>query len=82
MPGSLGPCSRVRGCSAQGYSVSLGHRPAWSGARQTHTLSPERATSISIEVLVEGEYAKRLSPIARERGQPPGEVVAELVRNA
>lgn len=37
---------------------------------------------ISIEVLVEGEDAKRLSRIASERGQLPGEVVAELVRNA
>jgi hypothetical protein len=37
---------------------------------------------ISIEVLVEGEDAKRLSKIANERGQLPGEVVAELVRKA
>jgi hypothetical protein len=37
---------------------------------------------ISIEVLVEGEDAKRLTRIASERGQRPGEVVAELVRNA
>jgi hypothetical protein len=38
--------------------------------------------AISIEVLVEGEDAKRLAKIASERGQRPGEVVAELVRNA
>ena len=38
--------------------------------------------AISIEVLVEGEDAKRLARIASERGQRPGEVVAELVRNA
>ena len=37
---------------------------------------------ISIEVLVEGEDARRLTRIATERGQRPGEVVAELVRNA
>jgi hypothetical protein len=37
---------------------------------------------ISIEVLVEGEDARRLTRIASERGQKPGEVVAELVRNA
>jgi hypothetical protein len=37
---------------------------------------------ISIEVLVEGEDARRLTQIATERGQRPGEVVAELVRNA
>ena len=37
---------------------------------------------ISIEVLVKGEEAKRLTRIATERGQRPGEVVAELVRNA
>jgi hypothetical protein len=37
---------------------------------------------ISIEVLVEGENARRLTQIATERGQRPGEVVAELVRNA
>jgi len=37
---------------------------------------------ISIEVLVEGEDAQRLSRIAARRGQKPGEVVAELVRNA
>jgi hypothetical protein len=37
---------------------------------------------ISIEVLVEGEDAQRLSQIAAKRGQKPGEVVAELVRNA
>ena len=38
--------------------------------------------AISIEVLVEGEDARRLARIASERGQRPGEVVAELVRNA
>jgi len=38
--------------------------------------------AISIEVLVEGEDAKRLARIASERGQRPGEVVAELVRSA
>jgi len=37
---------------------------------------------ISIEVLVEGEDARRLTRIASERGKRPGEVVAELVRNA
>jgi hypothetical protein len=37
---------------------------------------------ISIEVLVEGEDAKRLTRIASERGQKSGEVVAGLVRNA
>ena len=38
--------------------------------------------AISIEVLVEGEDAKRLAKIASERGQRPGEVVAALVRSA
>jgi hypothetical protein len=38
--------------------------------------------AISIEVIVEGEDAKRLTRIATERGKRPGEVVAELVRNA
>ncbi len=38
--------------------------------------------AISIEVLVEGEDAKRLARIASERGQQPGEVVADLVRSA
>jgi hypothetical protein len=38
--------------------------------------------AISIEVLVEGEDAKRLARIASERGRRPGEVVAELVRSA
>ena len=38
--------------------------------------------AISIEVLVEGEDAKRLARIASERGQRPGEVVADLVRSA
>lgn len=37
---------------------------------------------LSIELLVEGEDAKRLSRIATERGQRPGEVVAELLRSA
>lgn len=37
---------------------------------------------ISIEVIVKGEDAKRLTRIATERGQQPGEVVAELVRSA
>jgi hypothetical protein len=37
---------------------------------------------ISIEVLVEGDDAKRLTRIASERGKRPGEVVAELVRTA
>jgi hypothetical protein len=37
---------------------------------------------ISIEVLVEGDDARRLTRIAAKRGQKPGEVVAELVRNA
>jgi hypothetical protein len=37
---------------------------------------------ISIEVIVEGEDAKRLTRIATERGQRPGEVVAELLRSA
>ena len=35
---------------------------------------------LSIEVLVEGDDARRLSQIAARRGQRPGEVVAELVR--
>jgi hypothetical protein len=38
--------------------------------------------AISIEVLVEGEDAKRLTRIATERGQRPGEVVSELLRSA
>ena len=38
--------------------------------------------AISIEVLVEGEDAKRLARIASERGQRPGEVVADLLRSA
>ncbi|HWO16533.1 MAG TPA: hypothetical protein VNM89_07460 [Solirubrobacterales bacterium] len=38
--------------------------------------------AISIEVLIEGEDARRLAKIASERGQPPGEVVADLVRSA
>jgi hypothetical protein len=38
--------------------------------------------AISIEVLVEGEDARRLARIASERGQQPGEVVADLVRSA
>ena len=37
--------------------------------------------AISIEVLVEGEDARRLVKIASERGQRPGEVVADLVRS-
>jgi hypothetical protein len=37
---------------------------------------------LSIELLVEGEDARRLSRIATERGQRPGEVVAELLRSA
>jgi hypothetical protein len=37
---------------------------------------------LSIEVLVEGDDARRLSQIAAKRGQKPGEVIAELVRNA
>jgi hypothetical protein len=37
---------------------------------------------LSIEVLVEGEDARRLTRIATERGQRPGEVVAELLRSA
>ena len=38
--------------------------------------------AISIEVLVEGEDARRLARIASERGQRPGEVVADLLRSA
>jgi hypothetical protein len=38
--------------------------------------------AISIEVLVEGEDARRLAKIASERGQRPGEVVADLLRSA
>jgi len=37
---------------------------------------------LSIEVLVQGEDARRLTRIANERDQAPGEVVAELVRKA
>jgi hypothetical protein len=37
---------------------------------------------LSIELLVEGEDARRLSRIAPERGQRPGEVIAELLRSA
>lgn len=45
-------------------------------------VEPGSGVAISIEVLVEGEDAKRLAQIASERGQRPGEVVAELVRKA
>ena len=37
---------------------------------------------ISVQVLVEGDDAKRLTRIASEQGKRPGEVVAERVRNA
>jgi hypothetical protein len=37
---------------------------------------------ISIEVLLKGEDARHLRRIAAERGQLPGEVIAELIRNA
>ena len=37
---------------------------------------------LSILVSVEGDDAKRLERIATERGQQPGEVVAQLLRSA
>lgn len=38
--------------------------------------------ALAIEILVEGQDALRLSQIAAERGQSPGEVVAQLIRSA
>jgi hypothetical protein len=37
---------------------------------------------LSILVSIEGDDAKRLERIATERGQQPGEVVAQLLRSA
>lgn len=37
---------------------------------------------LSILVSVQGDDAKRLERIAKERGQQPGEVVSELLRSA
>lgn len=45
-------------------------------------VEPGSGVEISIEVLVKGEDARRLARIASERGQLPGELVAELIRNA
>lgn len=42
--------------------------------------SPERA--VSIQVVVSGAEALDLERIAQARGQEPGEVVAELIREA
>lgn len=37
---------------------------------------------LSILVRIDGDDAKRLERIATERGQQPGEVVSQLLRNA
>jgi hypothetical protein len=51
--------------------------------RRIHPLATRGSErKILDRVLLKGEDAKRLSRIAAERGQLPGEVVAELIRNA
>jgi hypothetical protein len=47
---------------------------------EIHEGNPD--AKLSILVSVEGDDAKRLERIATERGQQPGEVVSELLRNA
>lgn len=41
-----------------------------------------KATGVSIQVTVRGDDANRLDRLARDRGQRPGEVVADLLRDA
>ena len=53
--------------------------PSWRRSpRRTWSSSGWLRRRDLIEVLVEGEDARRLAGIASERGQRPGEVVAEL----
>ena len=49
------------------------------GQIEMHKGNPD--AELSILVSVEGDDAKRLEKIANERGQRPGEVVSELLRN-
>ena len=46
---------------------------------EIHEGNPD--AKLSILVSVDGDDAKRLEQIASERGQQPGEVVSELLRN-
>ena len=50
------------------------------GFVETHTGSPD--SRLRILVGLEGEDAERLERIAEARGKKPGEVVAELLREA
>lgn len=47
---------------------------------EIHEGNPD--AKLSILISVEGDDAKRLERIATERGQQPGEVVAQLLRSA
>jgi hypothetical protein len=46
---------------------------------EIHEGNPD--AKLSILVSIEGDDAKRLERIATERGQQPGEVVSQLLRN-